>query len=298
MAPRHPNQRELVSLPAELRRTTVPQVVRDWVRRTTGKSVERWRRLPGASSSAVHALTLSDGDVAVLRRWVWPRVLQDEPVIVRRELDALAVAGRAGLPAPAIIAADPGGVEIGDGVPALLMTRCPGQALEQPDLQRLAELAAAIHDVDAPDFAHDFFVWCEDALTEPPPTAVDVAMWREAIRLRATAMPEFRPTFIHRDFHPGNVLWRYRSVSGIVDWALACRGPWECDVATCRSNLEGLAGIAAADEFLQRYEATTRRTFNHYWDLNYFLENEADHWTPVEVQRAEPFLRTIMRKLT
>ena len=58
---RHPNQRAISSLPKELRRTTVPPQVRDWVRRETGATVVKAKRLAGASSTAIHGLSLSDG---------------------------------------------------------------------------------------------------------------------------------------------------------------------------------------------------------------------------------------------
>ena len=78
-APRHPNQRSASSLPPELRRTSVSASVRHWVHRELGSEVLRWRRLPGASTSAVHRLFLADGTSVVLRRYLWRWVLEDEP---------------------------------------------------------------------------------------------------------------------------------------------------------------------------------------------------------------------------
>lgn len=294
MSGRHPNHREAASLPAELRRTTVPEAVRHWVKRETGKRVLSWRRLPGASTSAVHAVQLSDDSVVVLRRWVWRWVLLDEPVVAQRELDALAAAASAELPAPRVIAADPTGEQVGDGVPVLLMTKLAGRPVAEPDLHRLAETAATIHAVDAPDFGHEYFRWCMDALTEPPLGVSDPRLWERALELRRTAMPDYTAGFIHRDYHPGNVLWRRGSVSGVVDWASACRGPWECDVATCRSNLRQLVGPAGADRFLDAYTSVTGRTFHPYWDLNQLFENDVEHWTAEEVRRSEPYLRRIL----
>jgi hypothetical protein len=43
----------------------------------------------GRSSTAVHGLRLFDGRRLVLRRYVWPAFLEDEPVAPSRELDAL-----------------------------------------------------------------------------------------------------------------------------------------------------------------------------------------------------------------
>lgn len=293
----HPNYRDPRSLPVELRRTGVPAPVRAWVERQVGARVVSWRRMPGASTSAVHAVRLSDGTVVVLRRWVWPWVLLDEPVIVRRELDALAVAESAGLPAPRVVAADPTGERIGDGVPVVVMSRLPGRAMRATDVRRLAEAAAGIHRVNAGGLRHDYFRWCLGELTAPPSGASEPRLWDRALALRATGMPDYRSCFIHRDYHPGNVLWRRGVVSGVVDWTDACRGPWECDIATCRANLRRLAGPQQAEEFLDAYVALTGRSFHPYWDLNHLLENGAEHWTPDVVRETEPVLRQIVSEL-
>src|SRR6478672_6894872 len=102
MTGRHPNQRAASTLPVELRRTTVPESVRAWIEAATGAAVERVRRLPGASSAAVHGVWLSDRTRLVLRRYLWPGFLADEPVAPQREVDALAYAAGRGLPAPEV----------------------------------------------------------------------------------------------------------------------------------------------------------------------------------------------------
>ena len=53
-------------MPKELRRTTVPPPVREWVQREAGASVVKAKRLAGASSTSIHGLTLSDGTRLVL----------------------------------------------------------------------------------------------------------------------------------------------------------------------------------------------------------------------------------------
>jgi aminoglycoside phosphotransferase (APT) family kinase protein len=59
--------------------------------------------------------------------------------------------------------------------------------------------------------------------------------------------PAYEPVTIHRDFHPGNVLWTGADISGIVDWGNACVGPAAFDLAHLRVNLASLAGQAATD---------------------------------------------------
>lgn len=292
MIPRrgHPNQRDPFTLPVELQRATVPPPVRAWVARRTGAAIARTRRLAGASSAAMHAVLLSDGRRLVLRRYVWPGFLEDEPVAPRREVDALELGASRSLPVPQVVVADVAGDEVGDGVPTLLMTFMPGRSLADPDVDRLADVAAAVHDTDPGELPHDYFPWYETTSLQPPAASNWPALWERAIELRADAMPPYRPTFVHRDFHPGNVLWRRGRVSAVVDWANACRGPWGCDVAHCRANLLGLCGPEVADRFLAAYESLTGETYHPYWEIASVLENGPSHWTPEIVSESEPRL--------
>ena len=287
-ADRHPNQRPLSSLPAELRRTTVPDPVRRWVRATTGARVEGVRRLPGASSTAVHGLRLSDGRRVVLRRYLWPGFLEDEPEAPAREVDALVFAHDHGLPVPEVVAADVTGRTVGDGVPALLMSFLPGRAIAAPDLERLAEGAARIHAVGSGPPGHTYFRWYDPASTRPPAGAHRPDLWEAAIERWQGDLPPFTATLVHRDFHPGNVLWSRGRLTGIVDWANACHGPAGCDIAHCRWNLIELSGFDAADRFQAAYERMTGTPVDPFWELGSELEHGPSAWTPpAAVTRAE-----------
>jgi len=73
---------------------------------------------------------------------------------------------------------------------------------------------------------------------------------------------------VHRDFHPGNLLWDNDRVSGVVDWVASCVGPPEEDVAHCRVNLARQHGQPTADRFLDLWlHATGRTDYDPYWDL-------------------------------
>lgn len=290
MTRRHPNQRDPASLPVELRRTTVPAGVRAWVERHAGARLVRVRRLAGASSTAVHGVYFADGTRLVLRRYVWPGFLEDEPIAPEREVDNLRFASRHGLSTPELVAADVSGTEIGDGVPALLMTFLPGRAMAAPDTERLARVAAAIHDADPVGLGHDYFPWYQGTTVAPPPESTWPRLWEVAIELWHGAAPAYTPSFIHRDFHPGNVLWWREQAAGVVDWANACAGPRGCDVATCRANLIDLAGPRAADDFQHAYESLTGEVFHPFWEMACILENGASFWTPRHLAESEPYL--------
>lgn len=82
------------------------------------------------------------------------------------------------------------------------------------------------------------------------------------------APPETKYCFIHRDFHPANVLWEENKVSGVVDWPNACRGPQGVDVGHCRVNLAMLHGVEVGELFLEVYqEKVPDFSYNPYWDL-------------------------------
>lgn len=294
----HPNERPAASLPADLRRPTVPSHVREWVRDATGLTVRRVVRLVGASSAALHRLEMSDGSAIVLRRYVWRAYLAAEPDAPAREVEAIAFARRHGLPVPELVAHDVTGEAVGDGVPVVLMTLLPGRALAVPDLRNLAEAAASVHGIDADDLDQEYSPWYEEEMTTPPPLTARPALWETAIDLWRGGLPPHRRTFIHRDFHPGNLLWVGGRLSGIVDWASACRGPVGCDVAHCRANLRHLAGQPTADRFVAEYEGLTGVELDPFWVMASHLEHDHAHWTLERLAADEPDLERAVRQLT
>jgi aminoglycoside/choline kinase family phosphotransferase len=97
-------------------------------------------------------------------------------------------------------------------------------------------------------------------------------LWRRAIERYRHGAPASDTVFIHRDFHPTNVLWRDGKLSGIVDWVNACLGPAGIDVAHCRLNLVVMYGIDAARTFLDAYRrARGDYVHEHYWDIEVLL---------------------------
>jgi aminoglycoside phosphotransferase (APT) family kinase protein len=214
------------------------------------------RALQGGMSSAVHLLTVQDSGRrrrhAVLRRYVRPELNAEEPDIAAREARALRVAGSARVPTPALLGVDPSGD--GAGVPAVLMSRLPGRVDWWPSdtgrrLRRLAGVLPAIHAAPLPPAGPiGPFAACPQASYEPPAWARYPAVWQRAAEIYHGPAPGLPAVLLHRDFHPGNVLWRWGTVSGVVDWQAACTGPAVADVAHCRVNLLTF-GAEAAERF-------------------------------------------------
>ena len=294
---RHPNQRVVSELPLQLRRTGVPVAVRAWVGRRCGSAVVDVHRLPGASSTAVHAVRLADGRRLVLRRYVWEQLRREEPEAPARELAALDLAAGQRLPVPVVVAADVTGREAGDGAPAILMTRVAGRAHPSPDPWQLAALAADVHNVSAAGFEHRYFPWCRATCTRPPAGCRDPDLWNRALQVWHTGEPPYEPRFIHRDFHPGNVLSRRGRLTGLVDWAHACTGPVGIDIATCRFNLAEWAGPAVGDAFVAAYEQLSGQHHHPYWDIARLVEDDWDLIdAPDRVAQTELFLSDAMHR--
>ncbi|HLS08499.1 aminoglycoside phosphotransferase family protein [Lentibacillus sp.] len=91
--------------------------------------------------------------------------------------------------------------------------------------------------------------------------------WERALDLVKGPEPDMYECFIHRDYHPANVLWREGSVSGVVDWVNACKGPREIDVGHCRVNLAMPYGYEMAEAFLRAYQQYADMCYNRYWDI-------------------------------
>jgi len=185
-----------------------------------------------------------------------------EPRAVEREVAALAVAARTGLSVPEVVASD---VEAG----RVLMTRLPGRPTMSggPDwLPRLAQTLLAADSVDAPSGLDEYEHWyaIDDGV---PAWSRREPSWGRALELLAThRLPQAASRFIHRDFHPANVLWSRGRVTG-VDWVNGCRGPIEADIAITRVNLALVAEATAADAFLAACGSEVAAGYDPLWDL-------------------------------
>lgn len=99
----------------------------------------------------------------------------------------------------------------------------------------------------------------EDALRGPLASAVR-SRWEWIV-----SSPE---VLTHSDYWSGNVVWRDRRVSGVVDWSGAARGPRGFDLGWCRLDLVLLFDRHVADVFRESYEAAARRPVDDMllWD--------------------------------
>lgn len=256
-----------------LLRPRPPRAVLAWVEAQLGASVVSTRTLKGGQSSAVHEVTLrstADGDPlrVVLRRYV--RDDPEEPDMPARECRTLLYLGDVGLTGPRLLAEDVTGRET--GVPTLLMSRVPGRVEWSPKntdrwLHRLVEQLPPIHAAPLPTAGviRTYAPYAQDAY-RPPSWARWPAVWDKAIEIFHGPTPEGPKAFIHRDYHPGNVLWRRGVVTSVVDWQCASIGPPSVDVAHCRGNLLGY-GDEVVDRFTTIWEDMSGATFDPWADI-------------------------------
>jgi aminoglycoside phosphotransferase (APT) family kinase protein len=179
--------------------------------------------------------------------------------------------------APELVAFD----ETGDrcGAPATLTTMLPGRVVLAPSdfdawLRGLAEPLPRIHAAPAAAFPWRYRPYYDVDSLRPPAWSAAPARWERALALARRPWPPAPDRFVHRDYHPANVLWRGRRASGVVDWVNACVGPAAVDVAWCRKNLALLHGVSAADRFLVACRDVLGPGFEHapFWDVLAILE--------------------------
>ena len=254
--------------------------VRGWIERATRRRVVGVKRIRDATSCLLNDVEVEgEGGRAhvILRRFTDEAWVRREPDVALHEAVSLQHATRASLPAPEFIAVDQAGEEC--GVPATLVMKIPGSVVLSPAdraqwIRGLANAAAQIHRVDAGGFKWKYQRYNERDSLAVPAWSQQPDAWNKAIDIVLGPAPAYSECFIHRDYHPSNVLWENGEVSGIVDWVNGCRGPAGIDVAWCRHNLANLHGVELADEFLAAYieEAGSEFTYDPYWDLMTVVE--------------------------
>lgn len=242
-----------------------------WAAGAAGAEIADWAVLRGGTSSAMYVLDLVDDPRTrvVLRCYVRSEVNDEEPDLAEREAAALRTVSTIDVPTPELIAVDPTGEEV--GIPAVLMTWLPGRIVWDPKdsppwLSSLASILPSIHAAGSSSPGVGDYANYRQRSYQPPDWATDPSVWEQAVEIFHGPVLETDRCFIHRDFHPGNVLWRGRRVSGVVDWQAACTGPPSIDISHCRANLLRYRP-ELADEYTRTAEAATGRTFHPWADI-------------------------------
>lgn len=247
-----------------------------------GWAESQWRRriidvqrLRGGWTSTMLRLTGDDGAQAVLRLMTKDPWRRHAAGLLSREAAVQQQLVRSVIPAPRSIAVDLHGDHA--GAPAHLMSWVPGRlCLDSATDQILETLAQTLVDVHRFEPAREarpreYQSWAPPSKRIVPAWAQRPTLWSRAFSLLDQPEPGYTGTFLHRDFHLGNVLWSHMRVTAVVDWVETSWGPAGLDVAHTANNLAMLHGTEAATRFTSAYHRLTgdpRGEEDHrYWNV-------------------------------
>ncbi len=240
-----------------------------WVSRhlEVGERIVRTEVLHGGITAEMRRLTIGtqDGDTRdlVLRSFVDPFRVRGAEGGLNGEAGALSLLAGTGVSAPELVAVDPTAAHC--EYPSLLMTHLAGRTVLDDEgvetrVPLLARQLVAIHALRPAERPRKY-VALTTADTVVTPKGADAAAWAAAIDVIRKPAPPYEGRFLHRDFQPGNVLFDVppstpagARITGVVDWAGACWGPADLDVAHCSTNLALLHGPAWGLRFAEAYE--------------------------------------------
>ncbi|MEU6389528.1 phosphotransferase [Streptomyces sp. NPDC046939] len=237
-----------------------------WVSRylDVGERIVGAHTLHGGITAEMRRLTIGRPDggtrALVLRTLVGGEYAEDW---VDREAAALAFLPGTGVPAPELVAADPGAAHC--EYPSLLMTHLPGRTVFADEgvetrVALMARQLVAIHALRPAQLPAPYVaLTTADSVVTPP--GADARTWEAATDVIRAPAPPFEGRFLHRDFQPGNVLFDVppsgpadARITGVVDWAVTSWGPADLDVAHCAVTLALLHGPEWGLKFPEAYE--------------------------------------------
>ncbi|MFD9101242.1 phosphotransferase family protein [Streptomyces virginiae] len=240
---------------------------RSWVERTlaSGERIEQVVRLRGGWTSRMRRLDIAGPEgrrSLVLRSFVKPFYVRHAEGLLTREAAVLRLLGGTDIPAAALAAVDATAQSCDH--PSLLMSLLPGTVrLADRDADERAGLLArqlvSIHrlPVTASQRPRAYQAWTSPERVTLPAATGRPDLWRRAVDVIRREPPAHRSCFLHRDFHPGNVLFTGTDgdlrIGGVVDWVETSWGPADLDVAHCSTALALLHGVPAGMRFADRY---------------------------------------------
>nr|WP_202524373.1 aminoglycoside phosphotransferase family protein [Kitasatospora sp. SID7827] len=275
-----------------------------------GERIAGATRLRGGWTSEMRRIEVTGPDggrTLVLRSFVKPFFVRHAEGLLGREAAILGLLGPGEVPAARLIAVDERAERCEH--PSLLMTLLPGTIrLDGADAARQAALMArqllAIHRTETTDLTRprDYQAWTAPERVAVPPATSRPGLWARAVALIDRPAPAHRPLFLHRDYHPGNVLLTGHGpalrISGVVDWVETSWGPADLDVAHCATALALLHGPAHGTAFADHYTAAGGTLADHPRDHLYWRLLDALAFAPDAEKVAVPWRESGRADLT
>ncbi|GAA1650756.1 phosphotransferase family protein [Actinoplanes couchii] len=224
-----------------------------WAESAWHRRIVDVRPLTGGWTSTMLALTADDGERAVLRLMTKEPWRRHAAGLLTREATVQRQLHGSRIPVPRSIALDP---------PAHLMSWLPGNlrldSAAEDVLEVMAQTLADIHHFDPGlDRPRLYQSWAPPGKRVIVPWMRRPELWGQAFELLEQPAPAYAGTFLHRDFHLGNLLWSRGHISGVVDWVETSWGPADLDVAHAATYLAMLHGIEASIRFTDAYRRRT-----------------------------------------
>ncbi|TCK92656.1 phosphotransferase family enzyme [Natranaerovirga hydrolytica] len=254
------------------------KLLNEWIKKVLGSStsIKSITPLKGGISSEIFCIEMTNNKSLVLRQFTNQEWLTKCLDLALHEAMSLECAKKIDIPTPELIAFDEKGIDTGH--PTILMTLLRGKVDIEPIMQNkwindIAKTLNSIHTVDI-QMPWNYYTYNKVHELEEPMWTKKPKLWGQAIEILKGEKPKTKYRFIHRDYHPTNILWDNNQVSGVVDWVNSCMGPTGIDVGHCRLNLALLIGVNVADDFLNRYIEIAGNNYEYhpFWDLITLIE--------------------------
>lgn len=234
----------------------------------------------------------------VLRSFVKPFFVKHALGLLTREADILRLLADTNVPAARLHGVDAAAEHCDH--PSLLMSLLPGSLrLDGEDIERKTDLLArqlvAIHGLPVPEGARPrtYQAWTSPERVRLPEGSKQPEVWQRAVDLIRRSPPAYLPRFLHRDFHPGNVLFAGEgtglTITGVVDWVETSWGPADLDVAHCSTALVLLHGVPAGMRLADHYIAAGGTLSDDPADHLYWRVLDALAFAPDAEKVAEPW---------
>ncbi|MFH9756171.1 phosphotransferase family protein [Streptomyces griseus] len=234
----------------------------------------------------------------VLRSFVKPFFVRHALGLLTREADILRLLADTNVPAARLHGVDAAAEHCDH--PSLLMSLLPGSLrLDGEDIERKTELLArqlvAIHGLLVPEGGRPrtYQAWTSPERVRLPENAKQPEVWQRAVEVIRQPPPAYRPCFLHRDFHPGNVLFAGEgadlTITGVVDWVETSWGPADLDVAHCSTALALLHGVPVGMRLADHYVAAGGTLSDDPADHLYWRVLDALAFAPDAEKVAEPW---------
>lgn len=197
--------------------------------------------------------------------------LRREPYIPRNEAKVLSFLAEERIRSPKFLGLYKG------NTPTLLMSKLKGQPyfnsnLSQRELTLAADYLFKIHSLDVSKYVKKLnpyrphYFDFQEYITIPKWTRKKIE-WKKAIEIYFSRTDFSGRHLVHRDYHPGNILYHENNISGIVDWATSCAGNPLADLGHMRFNLFLDQGKYQAEFFSESYLNKAGLDYNYIWDL-------------------------------